>query len=480
MTSYEAVNDGSPEIRLGSADADELHIQTVYDTGAQTLDYVLLQTDSANAGVNKGLFRFNVDGSNILDIDDGGIDLDTGGAISVNGTDVLSATALGSGVTSSSLTSVGTVSTGTWASTVSGATIDGDNNTISNLDIGNEVDWAVISDVADISAAFTTGDKILIFEAGVGMRKVDYDDLPGAGGGLSNIVEDTTPQLGGMLDVNGNAIGDGTLELLTFTEDISAVNHVNIENEATGNGPIIRSAGDDTNINLEFQAKGSGIFNFDSNIDVTGNIVVSGTVDGRDVATDGTKLDGIETAADVTDVTNVTAAGALMDSELTDITAVKALSDASIADTNTGTSTTAFVTPDGLQGSIRNLRFVDFVLVAPDTDCAVDTDIYEWECPFACTIIQDDSNVGYFSAWTDTAGTTGTMVVDIHLNGTTIMTTNKLDIENAETSTRTAATQPDLTTTDVAAGDKFVFAIDAIHSGTAAKGLTVRLALRPD
>ena len=47
---------------------------------------------------------------------------------------------------------------------------------------------------------------------------------------------------------------------------------------------------------------------------ITGNITVSGTVDGRDVATDGTKLDGIETAADVTDATNVAAAGALMDS----------------------------------------------------------------------------------------------------------------------------------------------------------------------
>ena len=34
-----------------------------------------------------------------------------------------------------------------------------------------------------------------------------------------------------------------------------------------------------------------------SNISVTGNISVSGTVDGRDVATDGTKLDGIEAAA---------------------------------------------------------------------------------------------------------------------------------------------------------------------------------------
>ena len=55
------------------------------------------------------------------------------------------------------------------------------------------------------------------------------------------------------------------------------------------------------------------------------NIIVSGTVDGRDVATDGTKLDGIEASADVTDTANVTAAGALMDSELTSIASVKAL-----------------------------------------------------------------------------------------------------------------------------------------------------------
>ena len=86
--------------------------------------------------------------------------------------------------------------------------------------------------------------------------------------------------------------------------------------------------------------------------DLTGNITVGGTVDGRDVATDGTKLDGIETAAtadqtgaqikaayevvsnaftdaqftklanietsaDVTDATNVNAAGALMLSDTT-------------------------------------------------------------------------------------------------------------------------------------------------------------------
>ena len=43
-------------------------------------------------------------------------------------------------------------------------------------------------------------------------------------------------------------------------------------------------------------------------LDVVGNIAVSGTVDGRDVAGDGTKLDGVEASADVTDTANVVAA----------------------------------------------------------------------------------------------------------------------------------------------------------------------------
>ena len=42
-------------------------------------------------------------------------------------------------------------------------------------------------------------------------------------------------------------------------------------------------------------------------VDVTGNIIVSGTVDGRDVNADGAKLDAIEPLADVTDTDNVVA-----------------------------------------------------------------------------------------------------------------------------------------------------------------------------
>ena len=60
---------------------------------------------------------------------------------------------------------------------------------------------------------------------------------------------------------------------------------------------------------------------------MAGNITMNGTetVDGRDLSVDGTKLDGIEDGADVTDATNVLAAGALMDSEVTDLAGVKAV-----------------------------------------------------------------------------------------------------------------------------------------------------------
>lgn len=58
----------------------------------------------------------------------------------------------------------------------------------------------------------------------------------------------------------------------------------------------------------------TGDMNIDGDLDVE-NIVVAGNVDGRDVSADGTKLDGIEAEADVTDPTNVDAAGAVMESD---------------------------------------------------------------------------------------------------------------------------------------------------------------------
>ena len=77
-----------------------------------------------------------------------------------------------------------------------------------------------------------------------------------------DIVNDITPQLGGMLDVNGQAIGDGTLELIKFSETASAVNEITITNSATGNNPEISATGDDTNIGLSLSTKGTGLIKF--------------------------------------------------------------------------------------------------------------------------------------------------------------------------------------------------------------------------
>ena len=89
---------------------------------------------------------------------------------------------------------------------------------------------------------------------------------------------------------------------------------------------------------------------------ISGDLTTDGNIDGRDVATDGTKLDGIEALADVTDTANVTAAGALMDSELTNITAVKALNQG-VATTDSPsfaglTATTADINAGTIDGTV--------------------------------------------------------------------------------------------------------------------------------
>jgi len=73
-----------------------------------------------------------------------------------------------------------------------------------------------------------------------------------------DIVDDTSPQLGGNLDVNGNAIGDGTNELIAFTEATTPVNEITVANADTGSGPSISATGDDADIDISLLPKGTG------------------------------------------------------------------------------------------------------------------------------------------------------------------------------------------------------------------------------
>ena len=172
-------------------------------------------------------------------------------------------------------------------------------------------------------------------------QKVQFRDaaiyINSSADGQLDIVADTEIQIAATtVDINGAVDVSGTLGVTGVATLASLVATTADINAGTIDGTVIGGT-----------TAAAGSFT---------NITVSGTVDGRDVATDGTKLDGIEALADVTDTTNVTAAGALMDSELTNITAVKAL-DQGVATTDSPsfaglTATTADINGGTIDGTV--------------------------------------------------------------------------------------------------------------------------------
>ena len=86
-----------------------------------------------------------------------------------------------------------------------------------------------------------------------------------------DIVNDTSPQLGGNLDTNSHNIGiddahgildENSNEQLIFQTTASAVNYLEVTNSATSNNPSISATGSDTNVGIEFSTKGTGAIKF--------------------------------------------------------------------------------------------------------------------------------------------------------------------------------------------------------------------------
>ncbi|MFQ5685152.1 MAG: tail fiber domain-containing protein [Candidatus Scalindua sp.] len=151
---------------------------------------------------------------------------------------------------------------------------NGTGNTLSNVDVAdlaNGTDGQLITwdaNAAPATVATGTAGQVLTSN-GAGAAPTFQ---AAAAGGISNVVEDTTPQLGGQLDVNGNAIGNGTLELIKFSEAAGAVNELTIKNAATANAPELQATGGDTDIDLKLIPKGAGVLsvagttNYESNV----------------------------------------------------------------------------------------------------------------------------------------------------------------------------------------------------------------------
>ena len=92
-------------------------------------------------------------------------------------------------------------------------------------------------------------------------------DLNVSGKGTGRLAT-TSPKIStNISDLNGN-------EIIRLTNISNAQNELNATNATTGNGPILSATGDDTNIDLNIAAKGSGTAKFTSNIIIqnAGNI----------------------------------------------------------------------------------------------------------------------------------------------------------------------------------------------------------------
>ena len=72
---------------------------------------------------------------------------------------------------------------------------------------GSMLDASVITGQTQETTVDTTNDLVLFYDnSATALRKVPVTNLISAAGGLSDVVSDTSPQLGGDLDVNGNDI----------------------------------------------------------------------------------------------------------------------------------------------------------------------------------------------------------------------------------------------------------------------------------
>ena len=87
---YNAVNDGSPQLSIGSSVNERFIIQPFYDSGAQTIDFVKFNTITASGTTDKGALLFQVDSTSINTIDDDGINLYTGKGLYINSEAIIS------------------------------------------------------------------------------------------------------------------------------------------------------------------------------------------------------------------------------------------------------------------------------------------------------------------------------------------------------------------------------------------------------
>tara|TARA_R100001443_G_scaffold19621_2_gene31390 strand:+ start:24500 stop:26206 length:1707 start_codon:yes stop_codon:yes gene_type:complete len=88
LTIYDDQNNADVSIKLGTSSTESLSIEVLNGSGNKTAEEIKFSTATASSTANHGKIVFNVDGTDILTIDDGGIDIASGLSVAINGSDL--------------------------------------------------------------------------------------------------------------------------------------------------------------------------------------------------------------------------------------------------------------------------------------------------------------------------------------------------------------------------------------------------------
>ena len=397
----------------GTANIDAL-VLTSGSTVTTILNEDNMSSDSDTALATQQSIKAYVDAqvtAQDLDLTDGttviAIDLDSETLSILGGTGITS-TASGNGVT---LAIDGTVTTLTGTQTLTNKTIDADNNTIQNLEVDNLKSGVLDTDISNVSSSDDTLPSAKAVKTYVDAQVTAQDlDFQGDSGGALNIDLDseTLTVAGGAGIATSGATNtltvaiDTTVATLTGTQTLTnkTLTAPTISGNLTTDGTIdgrdvagdgtkldgveASATADQTDAEIRAAVEAATDSNVFTDADHTklNGIEASATADQTnaeiraavEAATDSnvftdadhTKLNGIEASADVTDATNVTAAGAVMDNEVTNLAQVKAFDSSDYATAAQGTLATNALPKSGgaMTGAITTNSTFDGVDIA--------------------------------------------------------------------------------------------------------------------
>jgi len=262
----ETTNDGSPSFTIGSADAESGKIQAVYDSGAQTLNYLEISTATADSGGDAGKIRFDVDGTDIFDIDDGGITFANGSAWEIGVAATTSTTAgrgltITAGATSTNgnninggdltLSSGGGDGTGTskidFKTKISGTDAPASKMQLSGAGVLTlSAGGVVVPDDGDLGSASAT-DAIQISSAGIVTFKDDIKIKDGGTIGVASAADAMTISSAGIVTFKDDILikDGGTIGVASAATalTISAAGNLTVSGTATSSAGELISAG---------------------------------------------------------------------------------------------------------------------------------------------------------------------------------------------------------------------------------------------